>query len=69
VLDGIRPGRRCYLNLGLPRKVVAIHPIFAVALGLSVGRSAYPLVASLGSPIGLKSVLVAQIALRQLGLY
>jgi hypothetical protein len=34
VLDGIRPGRRCHLNLGLPWKVVAIHPIFAVALGL-----------------------------------
>src|SRR5215213_11246001 len=54
VLDGIRPGlRRCHLNLGLPWKVVAIHPLFAVALGLSVRRSAYSLVASLGSPVGL----------------
>ena len=25
VLDGIRPGRRCHLDLGLPRNVVAIH--------------------------------------------
>jgi hypothetical protein len=74
VLDGIHQGlRRCHLDLGLPWKVVvAIHPIFAVALELSVGRSAYPLVASIGSPVvGLISVLVAHItALRQLlGLY
>jgi hypothetical protein len=63
VLDGIHQGlRRCHLDLGLPWKVVAIHPIFAVALGLSVGRSAYPLVASIGSPVGLKSVLVARIS-------
>src|SRR3712207_6232608 len=36
VLDGIRLGlRRCHLNLGLPWEVVvAIHPLFAVALGL-----------------------------------
>ena len=41
VLDGIHPGRRCHLNLGLPWRVVAIHQGIRSRLRtVSVGRLA-----------------------------